>query len=488
MRPFALLEPGRRRLTVTMNDGTSVASGRRAVESNLAALKEAGVTCYVPAGLSALRHTTGALSWTLTTWRGREVSMLHHPTGLRVTSLRGALEGLSDPFTALWTGLDWLHGYGVQPGSLSGMAWKLWRASLSRPVVISFDPRVGRRSLYGGRQEVPTDVGEKDGRPWRQYQQMVSVDMRAAYPHAMAARPFALGLREVDPSTRLDPETAGLAEATVIVDSDMPYAPLPTRLAPTVICFQWGTVHGVWPWGELAAARELGCEVKIKHSWAPRRMDDLFTAWWDLIRVGRELPHGADRLAKTIGNVLWGQFGMVGDDRAVVRWTDDSGNNAYPDPQPTRNLPHAYCAHVAAEITSRVRTRLQTEGLYGGQFRPVHIDTDGLLVRKRSRMPLPFGDDFGQWRVKETMARLQIKAPQLYRFTCGKGCGVTHAKWHYVASGLTPNQAVEFFRTQGRTRTTVSYLSAYDTVISPTHSDDTSRLQKLLLEANGMGR
>ena len=72
----------------------------------------------------------------------------------------------------------------------------------------------------------------------------------------------------------------------------------------------------------------------------------------------------------------------------------------------------------------------------------------------------------------ERMAKVDIRAPQLYRYTCGRGCGVAHAKWHYVASGLTASQAPEFFRREGHRGTTISYLAQFDQVLSPAHSDD----------------
>jgi hypothetical protein len=344
------------------------------------------------------------------------------------------------------------------------MAWNLWRASLGQSVTIGFDPDIGRAALYGGRQEA---------REPRVYQSMVSADIRGAYPHAMAqASPYALSLRPVSASTALDPALAGLAEATVHVDRDMPYAPIPCRIAPQLIQFQWGTIRGIWPWCELAAAESVGASVTVHQSWAPRRTADLFSAWWPMANEGRDLPGGAARLAKAISNCLWGQFGMVGDDRTVTLWADPAGNIPYTVDQDPRPLPHAWTAHIAAETTARVRSRMVTEALYGTQFSPAHVDTDGMIIRSTEDVPSPCGDAPGEWRIKETMRRVDIRAPQLYRYTCGKGCGVTHAKWHHVASGMKPAQAREYFRTEGHRGTTISYLATFDTVLHPAHSDD----------------
>ena len=461
-RDVALLSPGYRQLTITTDDGTRTVRGSRDIGAALARLS--GHLCYSESGLASFRFTTPAPQWTLSAWRGRETRITHNASGVSVTSLRGCLDGSDDPYRDLRICLDWLRDYGVGPGPLSSMSWNLWRASLSGEVSIGFNPEIGRAALYGGRQEA---------REARTYQRMVSADIRSAYPHAMAQTgDYACSLREVSASSGLDPSVAGLAYATVRVPTDLPYAPLPTRIAPAVIQFQWGIVRGWWPWCELAAAQAIGAEVTVHQSYAPRRTADLFGSWWPMVTEGRNLPGHAAVLAKSISNSLWGQFGMVGDDRTTVGWLDDKGDHPFHVDQDTRTMPHAWTAHVAAETTARVRARMVTEGLYGTTYSPVHVDTDGMIVRAASECPSPAGDGPGQWRVKERMAKVDIRAPQLYRYTCGKGCGITHAQWHYVASGLSASQAPEFFRKQGPRGTTISYLATFDTCLTPAHADD----------------
>ena len=465
-KPVALLSAGWRTLTITTDAGERTVNGSRDITNALDGL--AGFVCYSSGGLAGFRLTTPAQAWTLSAWRGRETRMTHNASGVTVTSLRSTLDGCAYPYEELTVALDWLRAYGVGPGSLSGMSWNLWRASLPGDVTIGFDPEVGRSALYGGRQEA---------RECRVYPHMVSADIRSAYPHAMAqTTDYACSLREVSPSSRLDSSVAGLAYATVVVPRDLPYAPLPTRIAPAIIQFQWGTIRGVWPWCELAAAAAVGATVTVHRSWAPRRTADLFGSWWPMVDEGRNLGGGAGVLAKSISNSLWGQFGMVGDDRSETRWSDDKGDEPYSVDLDPRHMPHAWTAHVAAETTARLRTRMVLEALYGSQFSPVHMDTDGMIIRSSSEVPSPCGDLPGQWRIKERMAKVDIRAPQLYRYTCGKGCGVPgplgHAKWHYVASGLSATQAPEFFRKSGAARTQISYLSNYDQCLTPAHSDD----------------
>lgn len=455
-KPVALLQPGHHALTMITEDGTTTVHGARRCRSLLEA--HAGKRFYVDSGLTNLRHTTGALQWTAKTWRGRTTSMALDGTPVTITSLRGVLGDSDAPFDELSTALEWLAGFGVGPASPATMAWNLWRATLTGDVAVAFDPIVGRHALFGGRQEI---------REPRTYQHMASVDMAAAYPHSMGTRPYALALEEVDPSTTLDPTVAGIAEARVDVPTDLPFAPLPVRIAKDLIQWQWGTLRGTWPWCELAVAIDLGCRVAVNRSWAPAREADLFAAWWPIIEAGRKLGGVAGRFLKMISNALWGIFGMVGDDRQLIAWHDDAGQRSYVISSVNRRLPHANMAHIAAETTARVRSRLLSEGLYGDSVgHPVHVDTDGMIVRRSKPLPVPCGEGPGCWRTKNVMRRVEIRAPQLYRWECVL-CGVGHPEFHYVAAGATPTQAQQLFRTVPAGRFQLNWRPQIDTVLPP---------------------
>jgi hypothetical protein len=108
-------------------------------------------------------------------------------------------------------------------------------------------------------------------------------------------------------------------------------------------------------------------------------------------------------------------------------------------------MPQASCAHIAAETTSRVRVRLLAEGLYGDKVYPIHVDTDGIIVRKSSAARRVVGSGIGDWRIKNEMPRVELRGPQWYRYRCGPGCGRDHADWHYVAAGMTQSQAERAF-------------------------------------------
>lgn len=479
-RPHALLIPGTGSCLVRTLWGDAHAKSRRDVE--LALQKLRGHACYVAGALRPLVRTTDAQSWELALWRGREVSARHVPSGVTVTSLRGGLDAEADPFAALTTFLSWVGGYGVAAGSLTGMAWRLLCATLSHPVSIFSDPAISRAALFGGRQEVR--LRHEDQLTHYRHQKLL--DIKGAYPAQMARLPVALSFREVDPRGSLDPTEPGLARATVTVPQDLPHAPLPVRVAPDAIQFQTGTLTGTWPWCELAAAQALGCVIHVDQSWAPARIHDLFGPWWPVVQQGRELDQGA-QLAKTLAVTTWGPFAMSGEDRSMLRFTDDRGEEAYEVAKPRQRMPHEWASHVAAEVTARVRVQLLTEALYGLPVAPVHVDTDGVIVRESAMIPTNFGDDFGQWRVKAHLHDLDVAAPQLLRYTDGCAECVPKARYHYIASGMTADQAKWFFEHHGQV-TRISYLAREDAVLPSCSSFDENRIADLLGEARLYGR
>ena len=478
-RPVALVVPGHRTLDVVTADGHRTVHGQRDVETVLATLAKWVV--YTPGSITRMKYVTSADRWTCHTWRGRGTRMVHEPTGAVVTSLRGAFDGQPPDvaFKNLTSCLEWLYGYGVPPGSISAMAWNLFRASLGSNVTIGADPTVSRSALFGGRQEVHNHL-DIHGRP-RVLRNMVAYDIRRAYPTSMASHPYAHSLRSVHPSVNLDPTVPGLASARVMVPNDLPFAPLPVRLAPEIIQFQRGPIEGTWAWCELAAAQDLGCEVEVTAAWAPRATRDLFAGWWTMVRTMDKLPPGAQQLGKAVSNSLWGQFAMDGTAAGMTRWADAKGDRPYHVDKDARRLPNVWAAHLAAETTARVRTRLLLEGLYGDRFFPVHADTDGMIVRGSRAAPFPAGDGPGHWRAKAAMRTVDIRGPQLYRWTCGKGCGVNHRKWHYVTSGVPASSAEAIFESDhGRLPTPISYRGVFDAVVPTTHSADRKEIDHLV--------
>ena len=196
---------------------------------------------------------------------------------------------------------------------------------------------------------------------------------------------------------------------------------------------------------------------------------------------------GALELAKAVTNSLWGQFAMNGEESALTRWTDDKGNVSYDVPKDPRRMPHAWTTHIAAETTARVRSRLLSEGLYGpGPGRAVHVDTDGIVVRQSHDVPGTAGVGPGHWRLKAAMRKVDIRAPQLYRWTCGTGCGVTHARWHYVAAGVPHGSEAEVFERDGQPPTPIGHRGIFDVCLPACHSADAGQIEAWLREAKAL--
>jgi hypothetical protein len=469
-KDFALLTPGQRCLYVETKWGKQLFSGKRDVDNALRKL--AGFTCYVSSGLERLKSCTSAREWVLSTWRGKGVKMTHVPSGLSVTSLRSTLEGSDDPFRDLNETLAWLRQYGIPPASISSMSWKLFRASLSDSVTVGFDPTVSEQAFFGGRQEISKpDI----------YENMKALDIHAAYPSAMSARDMALSLRKVSNTTTIDPSQAGMARATVFVPDNLKHPPLPVRIAPQAIQFQWGQLEGVWSWIELDAAKQLGCKIEILENYAPGRTQDLFSSWWDLAQEGRSLPKGASNLAKAVANSTWGQFAMRGDDRSEISYADERGNEPIEVQMQPRGLPHKYALHVAVEVTARVRTQTLMEGIYGVGT-AVHIDTDGMIVPVGSPEPKNSGTGFGQWRVKETMKVVELRAPQFYRYQKPNNT----IDWHYVASGMNQQMARKTFENND-INSSCAFLNLTDNCLPPANANDEMLMDAIYREAISMG-
>jgi len=441
-KPVVLLVPKWRTLTAYTPYGVKSVTGVRNCLNLLESLEMNNL--YVSHSLRELLSATGAANWEASLWKGHVTTMRLDGTKVRVHSLRRLLDSIesdADKYQALNELTEWLQARGVAPGSISGMAWSLWRSTLTEPLEIGFSSSVGRSALYGGRQEAT---------PCENLSDMVSLDMSSAYPYEMANRPYAGTLREVAKTTVLDPNQAGIATATVQVPQDLPHAPLPLRLGNDSIYWPKGKIKGTWTWQELNAADSLGCSVEVTRCYAPLVEISPFTEWWEIVREGRaSMSPGGAKLVKALSNSLWGLFAMTGDNSGTLRWSDDHGTNAVSVDAKKKRLPQSNAAHIAAETTSRVRSRMLLEGLYGGEGlepnNPSHIDTDGVIIPRSTLSRFSkymVGDKPGQWRVKQEIHRLEVKAPQLYRFTCSETC--SHG-WHYVASGMTTRQAAAYF-------------------------------------------
>ena len=79
-------------------------------------------------------------------------------------------------------------------------------------------------------------------------------------------------------------------------------------------------------------------------------------------------------------------------------------------------------------------------------------------------------DQPGQWRRKSEMTRVELRAPQVFRWQCGAGCGITHAKWHYTCAGV-PDSAAPFLFDRAPS-VPIAHRGVFDVQIPTTHSAD----------------
>lgn len=448
-KPVALIEPNFRRVTIATVDGVKEHRGAERVYRALKALE--GHSVYVSSGLRHLVHATGAQCWTADLWRGRAVTMSLDGSRLKVHSLRrsiptvdgvvtGTVDGVATvahQFAALLEVTKWLNDQGVRSGSLSSMAFNLWRSTLKSQVDLGFNPQVAKASFFGGRKE--------SSRP-HSYSDQVSLDISGAYPFSMVSRPYAAQLRNVSRETFIDPEVAGVATVRVTVPESLPFPPLPVRLAPEMIQWRHGVIEGTYPWTEIAAAKSLGCDVEVLRCWAPLVEIEPFHDWYALTSSARQsMSPGAAKMVKTLSNLVWSSFAINGDDSGQIRWADDYGDEPVKVARAPKRMAQANTVHIAAETSARVRVRMLLEGLYGDAEPPCHIDTDGMIISRASLERRGVSPLTGGWRAKQHMSVCEIKAPQMYRYQCGPSCGKDHSLWHYVAAGTPSKYASELF-------------------------------------------
>jgi hypothetical protein len=367
---------------------------------------------------SRLLAATDARQWTGYSWNGginklvQDGGATFYPMATAVKNDRSDTEGTID---ALYELFSWLMQRAIVPGSLSSMTWRLWRATLDKPVTLSRRRLLGARALYGGRQEAPYP-GDYVGCKY--------FDITAAYPTAMADTPYPTELR--DAGKHLG-EGAGIAQATVTIPK-MEWSPIPVRLSRNALCYGYGIADGFWPWSDLRLARDVGCKVEIHESWQGVTDVDLFGEWWDVVREGRAQV----ALSKAVTSRLWGAFSLSQKTGNLIRWSDAAGRIPIKAPMSQRTSAIPTAPYIAAETTARVRDRLYRQGILGVSD-VLYVDTDA-VINGGSVTPTNFGPAPGQWRMKASMVRCEIRGPQVFRHECPT-CDRDHSRWHYVVSG-----------------------------------------------------
>ena len=132
--------------------------------------------------------------------------------------------------------------------------------------------------------------------------------------------------------------------------------------------------------------------------------------------------------------------------------------------------------------------RILADALYpGGHPSPVqHLDTDGFIARRG----LDVGDGTdgpGHWRVKVTMRRVEIRAPQIYRYECGRLCCLaSHNPGHYIAAGIPSDAAADYFRRSRRTLVSTADVVTGEHTVPPTDPNDIEAIEQWIAETKAM--
>ncbi|MCA1569744.1 MAG: hypothetical protein LC798_05365 [Chloroflexi bacterium] len=400
---------------------------------------------YSAARPGPLMASCGARAWEVHRWAGHTVKLCHDD-GATVYPLPplyglGPYEAATGFFDFVEWARDWHH---VRfDGTLATIAARLWRQSLSAPIVFVDAPGAEPRSaLFGGRQEAPAPGC---------HETMAYFDITAAYPAAMSAEPFGTSLREVDPATwRQHRQGVALATVAVTEPDAGPWNPLPMRLDGERLAYAHGLPPqtGWWPLRELATAADGGHDVVVARCFTAFGLVDLFgPSWLQTVTEGRGLAGAGAALAKAAANSTWGRFAAKSQERDVIRWATDVVTPdavlasrrvlAVPD-----RLPSEVTVTVAAETTARVRERVWTEGLRG-LAGAIYVDTDGVIA-PAGQYPQRWGAGLGDWKVRAELPTLEVHAPQVLRWR------EPDSDWHYTFSGVAADDAAAVWRSFGR--------------------------------------
>ena len=351
----------------------------------------------------------------------------------RQVILVGGYPGQGDDFLGGLVALrDFLAARGAGIGSAGSSSWSLLRATLVDAIWTRSGDPPPLPEVIGGRQQsfVPAghygafelwDMSHAYARTlgelcwpvgsWRRYLDPGTPDGTPVFVHARIVTPD--GLVPPVPERRDEPEAEPLRRR------------LDDRAYPV-------DVAGVWTDLEVAAAREVGCAVVIREAW---RMVGVpatpFEAWYAAVREARALGGFAGRLAKIMGNALWGRFCMTGE-RVEVRYVD---GHPITTPAPVFTPPaESQPFDIAETITGRVRSRLYAELIAPAADRLIGVHTDGGLLRPGRELAL--GAD---WRRKVVGSDLTYIGPQTYSYRTKGG------KVRYVVSGVRPDREREVF-------------------------------------------
>lgn len=399
---------------------------------------------------------TGMQRWEVKKRRGRtlEVSTDHRVSRdrdvLRVRVLpKDIFRGVEDAGLAFATYVRWLRERGVfiNPSRCTWSTlnnqlvtntinWPADRPWQKRLFFCPDDLAQLRAGYYGGR---------KQSQPGR-YRSCVHYDMNAAFPHALGTMEWPRRLIRYEGNERdrynrtFDPERVGIARVSVLVPPELVHAPLPVAPALAnrqLTYYPRDQVHGWYATNELRMAFDLGAVIEVHELYDDaRRVREpaFFAPWLAEVTKARRLPHGADRLAKTHANSVWGTF--VSTD-ATTSWHRYESLNPRIQ-QCLRKVPgrnyNARSYWPAAWVAASVRVRLYEEALAPMGHAALYADTDGVIGPYYTPRTMTLGTAPGTWK-RARMPRVEVWDTQAYRYCCA-GCGDDHPSWHVKVAGV----------------------------------------------------
>lgn len=360
-------------------------------------------------------------------WKDRPTDVAVHRVPLHPQ--RGVRAFLRDVIA--WR--DWLQRAGARAasGTVGGEAMSLLKASLAGQPEINFgrsfrglrENRPPIRWTRGARmQDGPAGQGLHRG-------DLVQLDLPSAYSSLLGGLVYGGAWRRIEVRGRhFDAWLLGRDEPMFVrAQVQVPELPTGPLLRQSRHRDNFITMHelalrgrpdppypsgcyleGTWTRAEIVAAMRAGCLVQPVQAWVHRSERRPFRAWWETISAGREELRGTpgELLVKMTGNALVGQFSRDGGRRSI-RGGGRRMRRCAVGFQP-------YPAHDLAEyVTGTTRARLYELVAWAGE-RLVTAHTDGAWIVDDGT-PYPEG-----WRVKQRAHRLDLLAPQAYRYWQGR--------------------------------------------------------------------
>jgi len=301
------------------------------------------------------------------------------------------------------------------------------------------------RGYTGGRVEA-LRLGEYEGAVYQN-------DVNGAYVSVMIDTELP-DLGDFAERSSLDLSQQGMADVDVMVPDHLWAGPLP--LKGEKLMFPVGHLRGQWTYNELRQALNYGCRIgEVRSCWSSRRTAPYLREMMVYLRSVREnpeTPQPMNRLAKLLGNSLYGKFGArqerfgfmrLGDFRAkvangeLVKGVDYFQADLYEDTRIVRvvtGMDYPPYANViwSAIITAGCRGLLYPHLEQSSSF---YCDTDSVIDLR----PYPETKTLGKLALQHSYSKVVIRGNKLY---AGYGCDEKgKLRWNSHAKGVPRESA-----------------------------------------------